>query len=532
MKLMPRTRFGALWRFLVAGIVVVACAAGTTAVAGLLEVKNITEAIQIGKPLKHIHQLTLPKPGAPETLLLIGSDRRIGEGSFGNTDTMILVRIDDNSSTINVLSVPRDLLITLPDGAQSKINAVYSDDGPSGLLKTLKAQVFPGLKVNHIVIVSFLGFARMIDAIGCVYTMVDHRYYNNTAQTDYSSINIEPGYQKLCGDNAGANGALAFVRFRHTDSDLVRSARQQDFLRWAKDGFSTSDLLTQRSHLIHVVTRNIQTDQNFTSTDSFIDLADLIIDANGHTVKSIPFPVASEPNLGGSLGDVVEADHSNEDQAYKDFITPTRLTSPPPSNAHRSRPHNAPGHKGHKQAVHRHHSPAHPVSTAGLVEDTGDGLSQAAQLKKIAMPVFYPKDIVSGEFSGYCFTITGNCYESPNPTSVYENSYPRKYVIDAPNGKKYAAYSMTLVINPALGEYYNVQGTTWRDPPILHAKVARVQTVDGRKLSVYENGGQVSLVSFSTPKGVYWVSNTLADTIPGSQMVGMAASMTVAPKVK
>jgi polyisoprenyl-teichoic acid--peptidoglycan teichoic acid transferase len=529
---MPRTRFGALWRFLVAGIVVVGCAAGTTAVAGLLEVKNITEAIQIGKPLKHIHQLTLPKPGAPETLLLIGSDRRIGEGTFGNTDTMILVRINDKSSTINVMSVPRDLLVTLPDGSQSKINAVYSDDGPSGLLKTLKGQVFPGLKVNHIVIVSFLGFSRMIDAIGCVYTMVDHRYYNNTAQTDYSSINIEPGYQKLCGDDAGARGALAFVRFRHTDSDLVRSARQQDFLRWAKDGFSTSDLLTERSHLINVITHNIQTDQSFASTDGFLDLADLIIDANGHTVKSIPFPVTSEPDLGGSLGDVVESDQASEDQAYKDFITPTQVTAPAPSVARHPRRHRAGGHKPHKRGARKHHSPAHPISTAGLVQDTGDGLSQAAQLKKIAMPVYYPRDIVSGEFSGYCFTITGNCYETPNPSSVYENSYPRKYVIDAPDGKKYAAYAMTLVINPALGEYYNVEGTTWRDPPILHAKKARVQTVDGRKLTVYEDGGKVSLVSFSTPKGVYWVSNTLADTISNAQMVAMAASMTAAPKNK
>ena len=124
MKLMPRTRFGALWRFLVAGIVVVACAAGTTSVAGLLEVKNITEAIQIGKPLKHIHQLTLPKPGAPETLLLIGSDRRIGEGSFGNTDTMILVR----TMTAHRRSMSCRSRVTWwsrsRSGAQSKINAV------------------------------------------------------------------------------------------------------------------------------------------------------------------------------------------------------------------------------------------------------------------------------------------------------------------------------------------------------------------------------------------------------------------------
>ena len=58
---------------------------------------------------------------------------------------------------------------------------------------------------------------------------VDHRYYNEnigTTETDYTSINLQPGYQKLCYENA-----LDYVRYRHTDSDFVRVARQQDFLR-------------------------------------------------------------------------------------------------------------------------------------------------------------------------------------------------------------------------------------------------------------------------------------------------------------
>ena len=87
----------------------------------------------------------------------------------------------------------------------------------------------------------------MIDAIGCVYADVDHRYYNNTVLTDYSSIDIQPGYQKLCGDDQSVSGALAFVRFRHTDSDVVRNARQQDFLRWAKEGYSAGKLLATRA---------------------------------------------------------------------------------------------------------------------------------------------------------------------------------------------------------------------------------------------------------------------------------------------
>ena len=57
---------------------------------------------------------------------------------------------------------------------------------------------------------------------------VDRRYYNNNGL--YSAINLQPGYQKLNGYQA-----LSFVRFRHTDSDLYRNARQQSFVRAFKD---------------------------------------------------------------------------------------------------------------------------------------------------------------------------------------------------------------------------------------------------------------------------------------------------------
>ena len=96
--------------------------------------------------------------------------------------------------------------------------------------ETIKREVFPELsKLNGIIDVNFAGFINVVDTLGCAYVNVDHRYYNQnvgTAETDYTNINLEPGYQKLCYENA-----LDYVRYRHTDSDFVRVARQQDFLR-------------------------------------------------------------------------------------------------------------------------------------------------------------------------------------------------------------------------------------------------------------------------------------------------------------
>jgi hypothetical protein len=84
---------------------------------------------------------------------------------------------------------------------------------------------------------------------------------------------------------------------------------------------------------------------------------------------------------------------------------------------------------------------------------------------------------------------------------------------------------MTLVINPVLGEYYGVQGTTWQNPPILSSP-SETKTVNGKQLLLFANGGKLGLVAWRTPKGVYWVSNSLTDTIPNRQLVAIAASLT------
>jgi anionic cell wall polymer biosynthesis LytR-Cps2A-Psr (LCP) family protein len=103
LKLLPRTRGGVLWRGIVAAVMVIGLVAATTAVAGLLQVKQIVDDLNLSQALTS-KNITPPQPGQPETLLLIGVDHRAGQGGGpGNTDTMMLVRIDDSSSTINLL---------------------------------------------------------------------------------------------------------------------------------------------------------------------------------------------------------------------------------------------------------------------------------------------------------------------------------------------------------------------------------------------------------------------------------------------
>jgi hypothetical protein len=117
------------------------------------------------------------------------------------------------------------------------------------------------------------------------------------------------------------------------------------------------------------------------------------------------------------------------------------------------------------------------------------------------------------------------CTNGPCTTGPVANSYPRAYLIHDQTGRGYAAYRMTLVMNPALGQYYGVQGTTWQNPPILN-NPSQTKMVGGKRLMLYINGGKISLAAWRTPQGVYWISNDLTDDLSNQQMTAIAASFT------
>jgi LCP family protein required for cell wall assembly len=486
---------------------VIGFTAGTTAVAGLLQFKQLAADISATPALKHAN-VTIANPGNPQTLLLIGSDHRAGTPwKAANTDTMMLVRLDPSSSTINLLSIPRDLRVQVPQGgvsAPGKLNSAYSIGGPNLLVRILRQQVLPGLRVNHIIDVNFGGFEALVNAMGCVYVDVDHRYYNNTALTDYSSINIQPGYQRLCGSDA-----LAFVRFRHTDSDLVRNARQQDFLRWVKDEFGAGYLLDNRDRLLRIFGQHTQTDPDLHSVDGLINLFNLVAFSAGHTIKQVPFPAillpcAGQPGAAPGAPCYVTADAGAERQAFHAFLAVTR---PPPQHA---------AYTGSGSSVARH--PRAPRGPLRVIPDPADGRAQAGALGRLRLPVYYPRLIAAG--SSYCLGSSPNCpLEMASP-----GSYPRAYRIQDRSGHWHAAYRLTLALNPVLGQYYGVQGTTWQTPPILNHPTT-TRSVAGKQLALYFNGGKLSLVAWRTPRAVYWVSNTLTDTLSAGQILAVARSL-------
>jgi LCP family protein required for cell wall assembly len=207
-------------------------------------------------------QLELVTADQPATALVVGSDKRKGEeaGVQSRSDTIMLVRADPKTDAISLLSFPRDLIVDIRCPGKStyraRINEAYTTCGATGTLQTVRA--LTGLSIHYLVTVDFSGFRQVVDSVGGVWLDVDRRYFNDVSgPLGYATINLQPGYQRLNGYQA-----LDFVRYRHTDSDLYRLARQQRFVRalkaQVKSELSGTSLALTLPRLISAITKNVE----------------------------------------------------------------------------------------------------------------------------------------------------------------------------------------------------------------------------------------------------------------------------------
>ena len=500
----PRPGRGVIWRFLAAGLVIFLCAAGATATAALLEVKDISDTFgKFSTPVdkETVTALDDVDAGDPQTLLILGSDERYIDKKQGNparSDTIILLRLDPARGATAVMSIPRDLKVDIPTKngpVTDKINAAYSLGGPALTVKTIKQ--LTGLKINHVVNMDFGGFKDAVDRLGCVYVDVDRRYYNdnnppNGSATDYATINVKPGYQKLCGQKA-----LDYVRYRHFDTDLVRAARQQDFLRQAKEQVGVSKLLSDRDELLRIFARNTQTD--IRGTQAILRLLKLGYESAQNPVQEVHF----RSEIGESY---VEATPEDIRTTVGEFLQGKD------SSGGRGTPQPRAGDAQVKQRTERKPKPqGYPGTFENPTPAEDQGIQVAVALSKIKkagagpLPVYYPT-----------LAAVGSSY-------VSDAASPRAYAVRDRGGHKYKAYRL-VVQAPGLGQYYGVQGTDWKAPPILD-NPSETRRVHGRTLELFYDGDRLRLVAWRTSKGAYWVSNTLLQTLTERQMLGIAQSL-------
>jgi hypothetical protein len=105
---------------------------------------------------------------------------------------------------------------------------------------------------------------------------------------------------------------------------------------------------------------------------------------------------------------------------------------------------------------------------------------------------------------------------------------PRVYLLRDRAGREHRAYRITAVQSEIDGQYFGVQGTDWRTPPIL-AHPTSVRVVNDRRLLLFRDGSRLRTVAWRRQHAVYWVSNTLSLTLTNAQMLGIAATLTRIP---
>jgi LCP family protein required for cell wall assembly len=171
----------------------------------------------------------------PTTILVLGVDKRAHDP--GRSDSIILLRSDPATHTFSQLSIARDMRVAVPGHGMGKINTGYFWGGPALAIRTIRG--FTGIPIDHIVVISFQGFTKVIDAVGGI-----DIYVPRTITSWYSggrTVTFKKGWHHMDGKRA-----MIYARIRKVDNDFYRQARQQRVMQ------ALQKKLTSFSNLRHL----------------------------------------------------------------------------------------------------------------------------------------------------------------------------------------------------------------------------------------------------------------------------------------
>lgn len=270
----------------------------TLLVAANLAVLGLIWVIQTGNRFfaaagtdSEVSEVLDPSSGGEMTFLIVGSDSRAGLddlknfGSAGGArgDVIMLVRLDAGSSVAQMLSIPRDLYVDIPENGSGKINAAYAYGGPSLMVETVKANL--GVEVNHYVEIDFLGFQALVDEVGGIEIAFPYR-----ARDSKSGLDVEAGTQVLDGAQA-----LAYARSRHYQelqdgswvsveaNDFGRTQRQQEVIRAVLAELKSPGSVAEAGDIATAMAQHMTIDSNLAGKS----VASLIWDFKGILTGSI-----------------------------------------------------------------------------------------------------------------------------------------------------------------------------------------------------------------------------------------------------
>ena len=347
-----------------------------------------------------------------------------------------------------------------------------------------------------------------MDAVDCAYVDVDRDYFNdNSSGGDrYSAIDINAGYQRLCGFKA-----LQYVRFRHTDNDVVRGARQQDFVREVRPKIPTGDLVLggllpgfssgRGEELIEIFKKH--TTSTIKGTDNLIDLLAILVASRNASINEIRF----EGQLSGSY---VTASTQEMESAVASFLgndpSPTLADEAAVAAAEtKTKEERAADRKAaRKEKKKQEQDPTSGVDLVNVNEEARRFAEIVDEAGTLGIPVSYPTRLPPG-------------------ATISEDS--RGYLIKDPDEIKHPSYKFVMAQRGAgVTEYFGVMETPWKDAPIL-ANPSETREIDGTIYKLYFAGERLRIIAWETEQAAYWINNTLLQSLTEQQMIAIASSM-------
>ena len=209
-----------------------------------------------------------PLPTAPKSLgfrntVLVGIDRRPDARGAGLADTIVVAMLDSTRGQAALVSIPRDLWVTIPDYGDDRINvvpnvALRSKRDPIQLLSRVIEDTL-GLPVSHGVVIDLGVFERSVDAVGGVEVTVPcpiiDSFHDERVPGGRRKLDLAAGVALLDGPTAAM-----YIRSRHGRSDFGRSRRQQAVLLGLRDRVFSSDGWTLLPDLLGELEASIHTD--------------------------------------------------------------------------------------------------------------------------------------------------------------------------------------------------------------------------------------------------------------------------------
>lgn len=276
------------------------------------------EALIVERPPEPTPDPEDPGKGRPLNFVLIGSDDRSGEnasigGSFEGmrSDTTILMHISADRDRVELVSLPRDLMVEIPTcrmtngketvATYNQFNAAFAygasvggDVESAAACAIATVERLTGVYIDGYFVVDFAGFISMVDAIGGVEVCIPQDIYAPKA----NNLRLEAGLQELDGATA-----LDYARARvgqglGDGSDLRRIERQQQLLASTVNKVLSKNLLTQQVELyrfLDAATKSLAADEKFASIPTLAGLAYSLRNIDGGSITFMTPEVVAYP---------------------------------------------------------------------------------------------------------------------------------------------------------------------------------------------------------------------------------------------